>query len=280
MPDLPEPPPAPELLRAVARLLRPLLRLLIRAGITYPVFAELVRGLYVQVAQQQLGPAGTDSRLSLLTGVHRKELRRLRELPPDAPEVPEVVSLGGQIVARWLGMAEFSDAAGQPLPLPRAAPPGQPSFEALVAGVTRDVRPRAVLDDWQAQGLVRLDAAERVVLQQAAFLPRAGSAAQLHYFARNLHDHIAAATHNLAGGTPRQLERSVHYDRLPADAAQRMQALGREGAERLLVALNREMLALLEGQDPPAPGTPTQRVNLGVYLHAEAETEEPGATGA
>ena len=65
----------------LARLLRPLVRLLIRSGITFPVATELLRELYVNVAENDFGlpdKEQTDSRVSLLTGIHRKEVRRLR----------------------------------------------------------------------------------------------------------------------------------------------------------------------------------------------------------
>lgn len=269
------PPPAAALLRPLARLLRPLLRLLIRSGVTFPVFAELARGLYVELAAEMLSASGarTDSRISLLTGVHRKEIRRLRELQDGPPAVPPLVTLGSQIVARWLGAPGYSDAAGAPRPLPRSAPEGEPSFEALVAGITTDLRPRSVLDEWLQQGLVRLDAAERVVLEEAAFLPRQGTEEQLYYFARNLHDHIAAASANVAGAAPAFLDRAVHYDRLTPALAARMERLGREAAQRLLVEVNREMLALLEREGEAPPGSPTRRVNLGLYLYAEDEPE-------
>ncbi|WP_368667272.1 DUF6502 family protein, partial [Roseomonas sp. 18066] len=273
LPALPSPPQAEALLRPLARLLRPLLRLLIRAGVTFPVFADLARQLYVELAAESLArPSRTDSRLSLLTGVHRKEIRRLRELDEDAPTVPPVVTLSSQIIARWVGLPAFADADGQPLPLPRNAPDGAASFEALVSAVTTDLRPRSVLDEWLAQGLVRLDAEERVVLNAAAFLPRQGSEEQLYYFARNLHDHLAAATANIAGTPAPFLDRAVHYDRLPPAIAARMQAMGREAAQRLLVEVNREVLALLDASGDSLPeGEPTRRVILGVYLYAEDE---------
>ena len=87
----------------------------------------------------------------LLTGVHRKEIRRLREEGGDLAEVPAVVTLATGIIARWLGQPSHTGPDGRPLPLPRSAPEGVPSFEGLVASVTTDVRPRAVLDDWIAQ---------------------------------------------------------------------------------------------------------------------------------
>ncbi|WP_243634449.1 DUF6502 family protein [Roseicella frigidaeris] len=270
----------PDLLLApLGRLLRPLVRLLIRRGITFPVLAGLLRGLYVEVARRDLltePRARTDSRISLLTGIHRKELRRQRAPEPPAP--PAVVTLDTQIMARWLGSPATTDAAGRPLPLPRSG--AAPSFESLVTAVTRDVRPRAVLDDWLGQGRVTLDAAGRVCLLATAFLPPPGSAAQLYYFARNLHDHMAAAAGNLlAGEAPPFLERSLHYDRLGPAAAARLEAEGRKAAQRMLLDLNRLALSLAEaeeGQALPA-GTPTRRVNLGVYLYVEEE--DPGAGG-
>ncbi len=257
-----------------------MLRLLIRSGITFPVFAERVRGLYVEVAAETLGngTARTDSRLSLLTGVHRKEIRRLREEAGTAPAVPPVVTLSSQIIARWVGLPAYTDAAGAPRPLPRSAAGEAASFEQLVSSVTTDVRPRTVLDDWLSQGLVRLDDEGAVVLDARAYLPRPGSEEQLYYFARNLHDHIAAASANIRGATPAFLDRAVHYDRLPPAIAAEMERFGRDAAQRMLIEVNRHVLALLDaheaGEDDVAGEVATRRVNLGVYLHTEDETPQ------
>lgn len=268
MHDDPAPPvlaPAPEaMVPALARLLRPLVRLLMRCGVTYPVLSDLLRGLYVEVAHGDLPPAErrrSDSRISLRTGVHRKEIRRLRLDPPPLPAAaPPMVTRGSRIIALWLGAAPWTDAGGAPRALPRSGPG---SFDALVAAVTTDVRPRAVLDEWLSQGLVRLDG-ESVALNIAAFIPPPGQEAQLHYFARNLHDHLAAAAANVTQAPPPFMERSVHYDRLPAPVAARLEAIGREAAQEMLVTVNRAALELLA--DAGAQAGPTRRVNLGVYL--------------
>lgn len=274
-------PPAELLLKPLARLLRPLVSLLIRSGVTFPVLADLLRGLYVDVAARDVlldAAARTDSRISLLTGVHRKELRRLRTQEPADDAAPAVVTLGSHVIARWLGSPAYTDAAGQPLALRRAARPGaEPSFEGLVASVTTDVRARTVLDDWVSQGLVTLGADDRVRLNAAAFIPRPGRDEQLFYFARNLHDHAAAAVANvLATGTAPFLDRSVHYDGLSEESAARLQEAAREAAQRLLVDINRLALALVDAQEAAsgsAPLVPSRRVNLGVYLYAEDERD-------
>jgi hypothetical protein len=273
------------LLRPVRRLLRPLIRLLIQGGVTFPALADLLRSLYVEVAAHDLleGPrARTDSRISLLTGVHRKEIRRWRSETHEPEAVPPVITRTGQIIARWLRDKEYADAEGQPRPLPRLArPEGGPSFESLVQSVTSDVRPRAVLDDWLNHGIVSVDAADLVVLDTAAFVPPPGSAEQLFYFGRNLHDHLSAAAANVTSTeTAPFVERAAHYDNLTPETVARLEAMGREAAQRLLTEFNRQALDLLEANDRElerAPETPRHRLNLGLFLFVENDSagEEP-----
>lgn len=240
------------------------------------MLADLLRVLYVEVAARDLAPGErtrTDSRISLLTGIHRKELRRQRAAADDPPE-PAALTLNSQIIARWLGDPAYAAADGTPAPLPRTGGPA-PSFESLVSGLTRDLRARAVFDEWLAQGTVSLDENGLVRLQAPAYLPRADGEARLFYFARNLHDHIAAASANVAAaGAPPFLDRSVHYDGLDATAATALETAAREAANRLLLDVNRAALAIADASDHRAAAAPppvTRRVNFGIYVYAEDE---------
>src|SRR5438067_10374142 len=113
--------PSPALIGALRSLLRPLVRLLVARGLTYPMLIELLKHTYVEVAEREFSLAGkapSDSRVTLLTGVHRKDVRRLRESAPGPrSEVPRSVALGAQIVAAWI--ERFGDAKGRPRPLAR-----------------------------------------------------------------------------------------------------------------------------------------------------------------
>lgn len=264
------PPQGANLHAPLARLLRPLVRLLVARGITFPAITELLRELYVNVAEYDFALPGkeqTDSRVSLLTGIHRKEVRRLRGSGAPVSSVPVSVSRTSRIIARWLADPAFTGLDRIPLPLPRSAEGDAPSFEALVMGVTRDLRPRAVLDEWLDRGLVVIDAQERIVLSEAAYVPRAdGDAeAQAYYFGRNLHDHIAAATANVLADAPRFLERASHYDGLSAELAARLEARARELAMAALQQANREAHAACQ-TDPGGE----HRWNFGVYVYTEA----------
>lgn len=258
-------PQAERLHGPLTRLLRPIVRLLIRAGMTFPALADLLRELYVNVAEHDFALADkeqTDSRISLLTGIHRKEVRRLRGAGAPVRSVPSSVSRTSQIVARWLASPRFSDRKAGPKPLRRAGSAGRgPTFEDLVESVTRDVRPRAVLDEWLDRKLVVIDADGNVVLTQAAIAPGAGDERQLHYFGRNLHDHIAAASANVQAAVPPFMERAVHYEGLTEAQAKKLEALSRDLAMDALRKANEAAQTETESGE-----TGDWRWNFGAYV--------------
>jgi hypothetical protein len=267
----------------LARLLRPLVRLCIRGGMTFPALAQLLRELFVNVAEHDFALQGkeqTDSRVSLLTGIHRKEVARLRGAGAPVNETPATLSLTSAIMARWLAAPQFTDDKGDPLPLPRTAGGDAPSFEQLVSSITKDVRPRAVLDEWLDRKLVTIGDDEAIVLLDTGFIPRGDDERKWHYLGRNLHDHIAAAAENVSGPAPRFLERAVHYDGLSAKLAKHLEGRSRELAMDALKIANREAnraLAKDKGGD--------YRWNFGIYIYsdgpddaADHDAEEGGQT--
>lgn len=274
----PHPLPTEAILNASVHLLRPLVRLMLRVGITFPVLAERLRMLFVEVAAAGLEQekARTDSRLSLATGIHRKEIRRLREAGGGAPvpalPEPSSVTLSAALIARWLATPTPPGTEEDIWLLPRSASAG-PSFDALVRSVTTDVRPRAVLDEWLAQGIVTLEPGDHVRLNTQAFVPAPGAEAQIFYFGRNLHDHIAAAAANvLATDHAPFPDLSVHYDQLSPQGAAALDAVARAAAARLLQDVNQQAAAIAAQDDASLKSGPKRRVNFGIYLYVEDES--------
>ncbi|WP_434621641.1 DUF6502 family protein [Azospirillum sp. B2RO_4] len=274
--------PPPALLSAVRRLLVPLARTLIGFGISWPMLATLLKSVYVQVAERDFALPGkpmTDSRITLLTGVHRKDVSQIRTAPPAAEAAAAAApSLGSQVLSRWLTDPAFLDAAGHPHPLPRPLPrasasDGEPSFETLVTGISKDIRPRALLDELLHAGLVTERPDGLLHLVEAAHVPRGDMDKLAYYYGRNLADHLAASGRNLAGGSPPFLERALAYDRLSPDS---IAALRRE-AERLgmamLVELNRMAADLADGDAGREDAS--HRFTAGLYLYDEDEAPVP-----
>ena len=73
--------PPPALVLARRRVLRPLVQIMLARGITYPYLSDLLKARCGEVADHDFGLNGkspTDSRVSLVSGVHRKDVSRLR----------------------------------------------------------------------------------------------------------------------------------------------------------------------------------------------------------
>jgi len=270
---------ADRLITGLRRILRPLVRLLIAYDLPFPFASSLLRGVYVDVAVTEFpieGKRQTDSRISLLTGVHRKDVKRLRRERHLALRPSPAAALGAQLIARWTTLPDYLDEEGAPRPLPRLASAGEAhSFESLVRSLNTDIRPRVVLDEWLRLGIAQVDERDRVCLQVRAFIPRQGSEEMAYYFGRNLHDHLAAAVHNLLGKPDPFTERSVNYNNLGGEAGAELTELAQRRGMEVLRELNARALALQ--QRDSGQSSAVNRFNFGIYLFSEDETaESPG----
>lgn len=272
--------PPQSLIVALRRVMRPMVRLMLRKGITYTYFADLLKGIFVEIADAEFkidDKPQSDSRISLLTGVHRKDVRRLRHEPhAQGSDLPEAISLGAQLVSTWMSQPPFCRPDGTPLPLARlASAGGDLSFENLVARVSKDIRARVVLDEWLRIGVARLDDDDCVHLCVNAFVPRSGFDEKAAYFAHNVHDHACAAVHNLTSEAQAFFERSVHYDALtPASVVQLREQTSRKGME-LLLGLNQQA-AEFERKDAGSEEE-MQRITVGLFFYSESSLEEAGS---
>ncbi len=270
--------PHPALMRALHALLRPLVRVLIAQGITFPALSRLLKSVYVEVAIDEFPVAGkpqTGSRITLLTGVHRKDIKALRTRRRGADAPSPVLSRNAHLISLWTGAPDYLDTRGRPRPLPRQRrEDGAPSFEALVESVSTDIRARAVLDEWLRQGLARVDADDFVHLDMAAFVPREDFADLAFYFGRNLRDHIAASSHNLLGAKPSMLERAVYYEKLSPGSVAELAALSRELGADALVKVNQKAYELA-GRDKSARDA-SERISFGVYFFTGPDDGQDG----
>ncbi|MFZ4539867.1 DUF6502 family protein [Propionivibrio sp.] len=272
---------SPALVRAMRLILQPLVRLMLARGITYPYLAELLKGLFVEVADKDFrlnDKPATDSRISLLSGVHRKDVSRLRTVLKTEGDVsPSVVSFGSQLVSRWLGAAQYLDENGKSKSLARlASEGGEHSFEALVASVSKDIRSRVVLDEWLRLGVVHLDDENRVCLNAEAFVPTKGFDEKNFYFGHNLHDHASAAAHNLLcepqAGAERFvpfMERSVHCAELSPDSVHCLAKQCEDLGMHALLAANKLALEAEANEQTESTDQPRQRMTFGIYFYAE-----------
>ncbi|MDD2834378.1 MAG: DUF6502 family protein [Methylotenera sp.] len=260
---------------AIHRVLKPLIRLALAQSVNFPMLLETLKSVFVQVAEEDFKLTNreqTDSRISLLTGLHRKDVHRLRNTLEQPLAQSNVATLGSQLVGLWISHADFVGADGKPKPLPRlASTGGDVSFERLVARVSKDIRARPVLDEWLRIGVVNIDGDDCVCLNTEAFIPSAGFEEKLYFFQQNIHDHIAATTHNLMNQTPPMLERCVYYDNLTTAEIQELKTLAEEHGMIALKALNNRALELQTKARGAAPAN--QRFTFALYFYHATEDQ-------
>lgn len=270
------------LTRAISESLEPLVRLCIARGITFPVLDELVRTLYVELASREFALADksqTQSRISVVTGLHRREVKRLSERRASREISVESATRGGELVSKWISSRPYIDERGRPLPLARTiSQGGRRSFEALVASFSKDIRARAILDEWLRLGVVTLDADDRVHLNVDSFVAPKGQAEQAFYFGQNVGDHIAAAVANLLGADPTFPDRSVWRDELSPQSVERLSRMAERLTMRVVARVNRQA-EQLELADKKAE-TATHRVNFGFYIYSAPMSDATTATPA
>jgi hypothetical protein len=144
------------LLAAFARLMKPLVRILLRNGVAYGEFAEVIKRVFVDVSTSEIrgvGGVASESKIAIKTGLSRTEVARLVSVAGSAND-----DLGAQTNRiGWLLTLWHQDTGpyGIPLELPFEDKLGLRSFCELVrrAGAL-DVAPSELLDE-----LVRVGAA-------------------------------------------------------------------------------------------------------------------------
>ena len=151
-----------QLTKAYRRLLSPLIRILVRNGVTATETCELVRQVFVDAATskefQLPGRRLSDTRVAILTGLSRKEVHRLRH-EDSTIKAGTNLSRVGRVIAGWNQDPDFTGPYGLPLPVPFEDEPhvDAPSFSELVRRHSGDMAPRAMLDELLRTGLAEMD---------------------------------------------------------------------------------------------------------------------------
>lgn len=265
-------------LATVLRAVKPLVRLLLRHGVTYPAFAAALKRVFLEAAQQELARGNrppTDSALTLLSGVHRRDVRELTrgEAQRSAGTAAQAAPLGqaGEVVARWMAHPAWRTADGHPRRLLKGG--GAGSFDALVAEVSRDVRPRAMLDELLRLGAV-VESDAGIELAAAGFAPRRGFAEVNQLLADNLSDHAAASVANLEDGR-NLLEQAIYVDELTADSVAQLQKVATRAWKSAFETVMHEAQARFDADARDAmPEQRTHRARFGAYYFSQ-DTREP-----
>ena len=255
------------LLAALATLIEPMATLAVAQGAPLAAVQDLVKMAFVDAAQRAhpaLPAHGAVSRISTVTGLHRREVARLMQL--DRKAVPTRRSPAAQVFTRWQSDPALKNRHGDPMALSRQGT--SPSFESLVQAVTRDVHPRSLLDELCRLGLARLEGETVHLVDDAVFVPEGDAARMLAYLGSNVGDHLRAAVANVVSDKPPHFEQAVSADGLSPESLQAFEQIVRTQWRALLAATAPALQQMIDA-DRAAGRADDGRVRLGLYSYSE-----------
>jgi hypothetical protein len=265
------------LIAAALRLLRPLVRIFLSRGVSYGTFADLAKWTYVDVATKEFGIKGrkqSTSRVSVVTGLSRKEVLRVRRLPrPDDSESTERYNRAARVIAAWRRESDFQDTDGKPALLPMAG--SGATFSELVKRFSGDVPVRAILDELMRVGAVKRLEDGRICLLTRAYIPESSYADKLHILGTDAGSLISTIGHNLKPDPIGPLfQRKVEYDNLPDEVLPQFRKVSAKRAQALLEKLDHWLAQRDRDVNPTVEGTGRNRAGVGVYYFEEPHSDE------
>tara|TARA_R110002096_G_scaffold8065_1_gene34161 strand:- start:1505 stop:2338 length:834 start_codon:yes stop_codon:yes gene_type:complete len=162
-----------KVLNSFQLVLRPIVKILLRYGIGFSEFAETVKTAYVDVSSSDFGIRGRPtniSRVAVMTGLTRKEVRRLRTKIESGDDQVTVKSTPiTEILHRWHAEDEFLNAQGRPATLPFSGE--EKSFSSLVKKFGGDVPAGAMRAELKRVGSIDEDSDGNLTVKLRSFWP-------------------------------------------------------------------------------------------------------------
>jgi len=250
-------------------MLSPLVRLLLRHGVSHAEFSNWAKQAYVDEAAIHFGLDGKQpsvSRISIVTGINRKEVKRIRDLDREVDTGVNKHNRAVRVVTGWLQDSDFLDENGAARELVYGA--ANDSFNLLVKKHGGDVPARAMLDELHRVGTISYEG-NKVKLLHKGYVPHESESAMLDLFATSANDLLTTLEHNLSNPTQRRLQMSVAYDKVTSEGLNRFQTVSSQQAMQLLKNLNQSLSKYDKDVNPEIEEAGEHRVGLGIYLIEE-----------
>lgn len=260
---------------AVLTLLRPLVRILLRNGVSYGAFAELAKKSFVDVADTEFqiqGKKQSVSHISALTGLTRKETKRLRELEKPEDNVSnERYNRAVRVISGWVNDPTYRNADGQADTLPLTGP--NASFTALVKQYSGDVPTQAMLTVLETAGSIQRSGSNQVKLVRHAYVPGNDPIDKIHILGSDVSELLNTIDHNLtAGDSELHFQRKVSNASIDPAAIHAFKALSGEKAQSLLEELD-DWLSKHEITGEAGKSDP-RYLSMGIYFFERPSSEE------
>ncbi len=268
------------LLAAFRVLMGPLVRILLRQGISYAEFSEVAKAVYVEVALKDFKVSGrkaTRTRIAVMTGLTRKEVKRvIDEAIKERFELKTSFNRLGRVLVGWHTDADFTGPYGMPLELQyETGNPNEPTFSVLVKRHSGDMSPRSILDELVRVGAIRETEIGWFRVMRREYIPEAQGA---HTFertgvvVRNFVNTVEFNMTKLAPGKGRFERHVTADDGIRREDLPKFDHYLRERCQVLLEEID-NWLAGLPKPDPKK-GDDVIHTGIGIYHYMSHEDDE------
>ena len=265
-----------QVLSALRHALGPVVRILLRNGVTWSEFANVAKEVYVEVAREDYGVQGrptNTARVALITGLSRREVMRVKDvLLGERPRGESAPSRISQVLTAWHVDPQFVGADGSPATLPATGDGA--SLATLLKRYAGDTPHGAVIKELEERGLVERGPAGYRALSRE-YIRSASDPDLIRQAGVARHDHAATIAHNVdadRSGAAR-FERMATHPSLPRRHLRAFEACLRTEGQAFLERMDGW---LSEHGTTGGTDEKTLRVGVGVFqIHDQRKGTPP-----
>jgi hypothetical protein len=262
------------------KILRPLVRVMIRNGISCGSFEGLVRKAYVREAyaiNKKNNQKITVSNISAQTGLSRKEVKRINELSDTNHEnIEQRYNRAIRVISGWLHEPAFTDAAGKPKILALSSN-NKNSFADLAKQFSGDIPAKTMLNLLIAANCVKVISGsdknrkkDSIELIKHAYVPGNDSTEMIAILGTDTNELLNTIDHNLtAGNNDKRYQRKVSAAAISTDAIKEFKTISDIHSQVLLEHLN----TWLSQNEASSDDEDARYVSVGIYYY-EKDNEQ------
>ncbi len=254
--------------RFVQAIARSLVRWCLKHGVRYAQVEEIFRQTFVQEAEAEILQAQSEfsvSKVSVMTGLHRTEVARLRAGEGESPGQHDILN---RVIGLWVSSKKYRTKDGAPRALTHEGLSSE--FAALVAEVSKEVTHYPILFELERIGAIRYEG-QTVALVVQGYTPSEDMQYGLDLLSLDVSDLVSAIEANILKRHP---EPSLHlrtsFDNIPPEKLSEIRSwILRKGAE--FQSSVREYLARFDRDvsGESSPHTSRAQVSVTSFAHAE-----------
>ena len=265
------------LTQAITKLLKPLVRVLLRNGIAFDALSELLKKLYVDVAENEFvipGKKQSVSRISTLTGLNRKEVSRARSLKTiDLSAMTQQYNRAARVISGWVRDPDFQNSDRNPAEL--SVDDENNSFKALVKRYSGDIPSGAIADELLRVGAIEQSGNGKIRLIQSAYIPEHNLDEKIRILGTDVSDLITTIDHNIFTAPEEPyFQRKVAYNAIDHESLPFLRKKMNLTAQTCLEDLDQLLANYDSDSNPEITKKGSHRVGVGIFYFEEENIDE------